>query len=94
MELAYEQHGNQDGHDDDDTTHGGHAFFLGVVRVGGFVALGLYDSLTFQQLDEPVAEPNRNNQSQDDGSGGTEGDVVENTRAGKMNLLQIIEEIV
>ena len=94
MQLANEQNGNEDGSDDDDATHGRHPFLGCVIWVDGLIALGLDDFFAFQHLDEPVAEPYRDDQSQNDGRCGTEGDVVEDACAWKVALLQIIEEIV
>ena len=57
MEFAHQKHRDQNGGNNDDTTHGGHTDFLGVIRINGLVALSLNDFLPFQHLNEPVAEP-------------------------------------
>ena len=94
VETANEEHGDEDGRDDDDTAHGGDPFLLGVVGINGFIALRFNDFLAFQHFDEVVSKPYRDDERQDDGYSCAKSDVVENPRSGEVAFFQIVEQIV
>ena len=56
-----QQHGNEYGNDDDDAAHAGHANLLNAEGVDAGVALHLGYLLSFEVLDELLAEPCRYN---------------------------------
>ena len=56
-QTSQQNHRNEDGKDDDDTTHRRHAYLLHSKRVDAGIALGLSDLLAFEILDEFLAKP-------------------------------------
>ena len=65
-DAGKEQHGNQDGHDDDDAAHGGDTLLLFTVGVDGGVAHLLIDFLAAHKLDKILAKPRRDDQREDE----------------------------
>ena len=70
-----EQHGDEDGDDDDYAAHGGHALLLDSVGVNLYVALSLRDVMAAHPLDEMLAKPCADNQGKDKCHQGAEGNV-------------------
>ena len=66
VELAQQQTGDEDGRQDDDTTHGGDAYLLHSEGVDAGVALRLGDLLALEQIDEVLTEHGRHQQGDED----------------------------
>ena len=64
QQAAKEQAGDNDGQDDNDTSHRGHSFLFHAVRVDGLVTLRLAHVVAFHPTDEVLAEPHGNRQRQ------------------------------
>ena len=55
MQFTQQQTRNQDGYNDDDTSHAWYAYFVDTERVGLGVTLCFRDLLLFKQIDEFVS---------------------------------------
>lgn len=94
VQLADEQHRDQDGDENDHAAHRGRAFLL-QLALKPEVADVLADLLAAQEVDDRTSEDNDDQQRQNDGRRGPEGDVLEHSRAGKViDLVQIPEKMV
>ena len=85
--TAQQQHGYQNTHSDDDTTHRGHTNFLLSEGVNASVAGGLGNLAAFHVFDEAFAEPSRDEQREDEREQRTERDVHPHARSGNVVLL-------
>ena len=80
VQLAEEQHRDQDGDEDDDAAHRGGAAFL-ELSLEPEVADVLADLLAAQEVDDLAAEDDDDQQREDDGRRRAERNILEHTRA-------------
>ena len=91
VQLAEEQHRDQDGDENDHAAHRGRAFLL-QLALKPEVADLLADLLAAQEVDDRTSKDNDDQQREDDGCRGAEGDVLEHSRAGEVvGLVQVPE---
>ncbi len=73
--TTQEQDGNEDRHNDDDTSHRGNPFLLHAKGVDAYVTCRLGDISTFHPLDEPLSKPCGDDQGENQCQQGTERNV-------------------
>ena len=85
--AAQQQHGHENRHGNDDAAHRRYADFLLAEGVDAAVAGGFADVATLHILDEPLAEPCRNQQRDNQREQGAERNVAPHARPGNVVLL-------
>ena len=93
-QTSKKQYRDEQCNDDNDAAHGGHSNLIDTERVYFCITLGLRNLLFFQQLDELLTEPCRDDEGQDHGKDGAERYVAPHVGTADTELVEPSEDIV